>query len=290
MKRWNATLFVLCLAHGLSGVASGQTQVAPSQVAQLEQSARRGSHAGRVLVSGGFQFEVVFSDRSVEIFVFDRGGGSVQLHDVCGRVVFAFVGDRRTFRYDLYSPGRGAPSPNRLYLAVDLSRVPDRGVSITVALQGLGPQPIEFSTPFQRTQTLEQITILRQRICPVSGKLLGSMGQPPKVTIDKRDVYLCCAGCESTLRRNPQLHLAKLAPTAPTKATKATKADATAIARQQTCPVMDEPLNSTGGPWKVIVVGEPVFVCCKGCIRKVQEQPALYLSKVTTTRSPTTRR
>ena len=285
MKRWNATLFVLCLAHGLSGVASGQTQVAP-----LEQSARRGSHAGRVLVSGGFQFEVVFSDRSVEIFVFDRGGGSVQLHDVRGRVVFAFAGDRRTFRYDLYPSGRGAPSPNRLYLAVDLSRVPDRGVSITVVLQGLGPQPIEFSTPFQRTQTLEQIAILRQRICPVSEKLLGSMGQPPKVTIDKRDVYLCCAGCESPLRRNPQLHLAKLAPTAPTKATKATKADATAIARQQTCPVMDEPLNSMGGPWKVIVGGEPVFVCCKGCIRKVQEQPARYLSKVTTTRSPTTRR
>jgi len=282
MKRWNATLFVLCLTFGLSGMASGQSQVAePPQVSKF------GPHAGRLLVSGGFQFEVVFSDRSVEIFVFDPAGRPAQLHGVRGRVVFAFSGDRRTFRYDLYSPGRGAPFPNRLYLAVDLSRVRDRGVSVDVLLQGLGQRPIEFATSFQRSQTLEQIAILRQRICPVSGKLIGSMGQPRKVTIDKRDIYLCCAGCESPLRKNPQVHLAKLEPTAPAKAT---KADATAIARQQTCPVTGEPLASMGRAWKVIVSGKPIFVCCKGCIRKVQERPALYLSKVTTTPSQTPRR
>jgi YHS domain-containing protein len=240
-----------------------------------------------MLVSDGFQFELVFSHRSVEIFVFDQDGQPVRLNDVRGRVAFVFGGDRRTFRYDLYPPPRGAPAQNRLYLAVDLSRVPDRGVSVNVALQGLGQRPIKFTIPFQRTRTVEQIAIERQRICPVSGKLLGSMGQPVKVTIDKRDVFVCCAGCESPLRKNPLVHLAKLAPTAPAKAT---KADAATIARQRLCPVSGEPLNSMGGAWKVIVRGEPVFVCCKGCVRTVQENPVQYLSKVATARSQTTRR
>ena len=236
MKRWNATLFVLGVLLGLSDVANGQSQVtrpqaaqpqvtqpqaAQPQVTQAAQSAGRGPHRGRMLVSDGFQFELVFSHRSVEIFVFDQDGQPVRLNDVRGRVAFVFGGDRRTFRYDLYPPPRGAPAQNRLYLAVDLSRVPDRGVSVNVALQGLGQRPIKFTIPFQRTRTVEQIAIERQRICPVSGKLLGSMGQPVKVTIDKRDVFVCCAGCESPLRKNPLVHLAKLAPTAPAKATKA---------------------------------------------------------------------
>jgi hypothetical protein len=221
------------------------------------------------------------------IFVFDRDGQPVKLRDVRGRIAFVFAADQRTFRYDIYSPGGAAPSPNRLYLAVDLSRVPDRGVSVDVVLQGLDQRPIEFATPFQRTQTVEQIAIQRQRICPVSGKLLGSMGKPVKVSIDKRDVYVCCAGCASPLQKNPKVHLAKLAPQPPAKAN---KADATAVALQRICPVSGEPLNSMGGAWKVMVQNEPVFVCCKGCIRKVQERPALYLGKVSTAGTRTSRR
>ena len=282
MKRWNATLVVLCLTPGLLSVASGQ-----SPVAEAPQATGLGPHRGRLLAQGGFQFEVVCSDRSVEIFAFDQTGQPVPLQNVRGRVVFASANDRRTYRYDLYAPGRDAPLPNRLYLAADLSHVPDRSVSVDVVLNGLARQTIEFATPFQRTLSRERVAILRQRVCPVSGKRLGSMGQPPKVTIGNRDIYVCCAGCETPLKKNPQLHLAKLASPAPAKAT---KADAVAIALQRTCPVMNEPLSSMGGPWKVMVDGQPVFVCCKGCIPKVQERPELYLTRVATTRSETLRR
>jgi len=280
MKRRNATLFVVCLSIGLASGASGESP----QVVEPTQPAAPGDHGGRIVASGGFQFEVVFAVRSVAMFVFDRAGMPVDVRNVRGRLVFSSASDRRTYRYDLYSPGRDADLPNRLYLAVDLSNVADRGVSVDIALHGLDRQPVELSVPFQRTLTREQIAVARQRVCPVSGKLLGSMGKPPKVTIDQRDVYVCCAGCEKPLRKNPQLHLAKLVPIAPAKAT---KSDAVAIARQRVCPVMNEPLSSMGGPWKVTVNGEPVFVCCKGCIRKVQERPTLYLSKISQTRPQT---
>ena len=54
-----------------------------------------------------------------------------------------------------------------------------------------------------------------QKICPVSGQPLGSMGTPLKVTVtagdgSQRDVFLCCAGCEGAIKGDPDTYLAKL--------------------------------------------------------------------------------
>lgn len=50
----------------------------------------------------------------------------------------------------------------------------------------------------------------RQKVCPVSGAMLGSMGTPQKVSIQGREVFLCCSGCEAALRKEPKKYLAKL--------------------------------------------------------------------------------
>ncbi len=50
----------------------------------------------------------------------------------------------------------------------------------------------------------------KQKVCPVSGKPLGSMGKPFKVTLEGRVVFLCCQGCEAELKKDPQKYLAKL--------------------------------------------------------------------------------
>lgn len=50
----------------------------------------------------------------------------------------------------------------------------------------------------------------KQKVCPVSGEPLGSMGTPYKVTVKDREVFLCCAGCESQIKENPDRYLAKL--------------------------------------------------------------------------------
>lgn len=51
---------------------------------------------------------------------------------------------------------------------------------------------------------------LRQKVCPVTDKQLGSMGKPPKVTVGGQEVFLCCDGCESEIKSNPEQYLAKL--------------------------------------------------------------------------------
>ncbi|MBC8875621.1 MAG: hypothetical protein H8E44_39850 [Planctomycetes bacterium] len=50
----------------------------------------------------------------------------------------------------------------------------------------------------------------KQKTCPVSTEALGSMGKPYKVTINDRDVFLCCQGCEEKLRGDPDKYLAKI--------------------------------------------------------------------------------
>jgi membrane fusion protein, copper/silver efflux system len=50
----------------------------------------------------------------------------------------------------------------------------------------------------------------RQNLCPVTNKPLGSMGAPMRIVVSDQVVFLCCAGCEDALKRDPAKYLAKL--------------------------------------------------------------------------------
>gem|GEM_PF-2439670 len=70
-------------------------------------------------------------------------------------------------------------------------------------------------------------------------------------------------------------------PSAPTVVvSETTAADDAAIRAQRNCPVMKQPLAAHGKPIKLLVDGQPLFVCCKGCISKVQKDPTAYVSHV----------
>ena len=47
--------------------------------------------------------------------------------------------------------------------------------------------------------------------CPISGSKLGSMGEPVKIVLDNYLIKLCCAGCEKSIRKDPDATLDKLA-------------------------------------------------------------------------------
>jgi hypothetical protein len=54
---------------------------------------------------------------------------------------------------------------------------------------------------------------LAQRICPVTGAALGSMGVPVKITLRGQTVFVCCQGCVGKAKRSPDEILKKLAET-----------------------------------------------------------------------------
>jgi hypothetical protein len=68
-------------------------------------------------------------------------------------------------------------------------------------------------------------------------------------------------------------------PTAPGSSSQP-DADRLLAERQRLCPVTGEPLDSMGGPVKVVVDGRTVFVCCKSCEKPLRAKAAQYLQKL----------
>ncbi len=54
--------------------------------------------------------------------------------------------------------------------------------------------------------------------------------------------------------------------------------DAPFIAAQKNCPVMDEPLDAMGGPYKVHAAGKAIYICCPGCAKKIAAEPERWLA------------
>ncbi|MBI1903691.1 MAG: TRASH domain-containing protein [Planctomycetes bacterium] len=61
---------------------------------------------------------------------------------------------------------------------------------------------------------------------------------------------------------------------------KLSPSDRPAALAQRICPVTGESLGDHGTPIKVRVRDRDVFVCCKGCIEELQQNPEKYLGEV----------
>lgn len=51
---------------------------------------------------------------------------------------------------------------------------------------------------------------MKQHFCPVTGEMLGTMGEPEKIEVQGQSVWICCEGCEDKLLAEPDKYLAKL--------------------------------------------------------------------------------
>lgn len=240
-----------------------------------------GPHGGELAYAATIWHEVVFKSDSVRVFLYNAQGQPVDVARLTGQITMTVDGNAKPYTYPLRPDATRGAATNVLHLALDLSKVPDGRMKTAFTISGLPgqQQAAHFTQRFHITRSAAEVAIATQKICPVSGKALGSMGAPPAVRIGDRDVYVCCAGCTNTLKANPQKYLAKLAPTGPVKAT---RADAPAVAFQKTCPVMNKPLDAMGGPWKFNVRGRDVFVCCPGCSKAIEREPAKYLAMLPT--------
>jgi len=155
-----------------------------------------------------------------------------------------------------------------------------------------------------------------QRTCPIlTGSRLGSMGPPIKLTLEGETVFLCCAGCTGKAKADPLATVKRVkelrsqpADPSPAKeplpprrdrlASSEGSADASekkmteALAKlppadrplatsQKFCAVLtDSRLGSMGPPVKIMLNGEPVFLCCQGCEQAAKANPEATLARV----------
>ncbi|MCC7333981.1 MAG: hypothetical protein IT422_02725 [Pirellulaceae bacterium] len=118
---------------------------------------------------------------------------------------------------------------------------------------------------------------------------LGSMGTPIKAMVGDKPIFLCCKGCVKKIQAEPAKYLALVYGEGVGSVPMGTEqvregifrlsaADAPFVAAQKRCPVMDEPLDAMGGPYKVDADGKAIYICCPGCAKKIAAEPQKYLA------------
>jgi YHS domain-containing protein len=73
-----------------------------------------------------------------------------------------------------------------------------------------GEEDAEIEKALASLPAEDQAAARAQRVCPVSGEALGSMGPPVKVEVEGREVFICCENCKAELEADPDKYLAKL--------------------------------------------------------------------------------
>ena len=68
----------------------------------------------------------------------------------------------------------------------------------------------EIEEALAQLSTTDRALAEKQKICPVSEDPLGAMGKPIKLTVQGKDVFICCKGCEEPLLEEPEKYLAQL--------------------------------------------------------------------------------
>lgn len=149
-----------------------------------------------------------------------------------------------------------------------------------------------------------------QRFCPIlPDSRLGSMGVPIKLTLEGKTAFLCCAACKGKATKDPAATLQKVdkllkqsaEPQAPAakdapkskeeqeiaeELGKLSKEDRILAEKQRFCAVSeDSRLGSMGVPTKLMIDGEPVFLCCEGCETAAKEDAAATVKRVRELRS-----
>lgn len=82
------------------------------------------------------------------------------------------------------------------------------------AAQRQGPNELALPVAKERTASVPVADVRSyggQKTCPVMGEPLGSMGDPIPVVVKDQTIYVCCPGCASKVRRDPDKYIAIVA-------------------------------------------------------------------------------
>jgi YHS domain-containing protein len=215
-----------CCQHGGShadhdpGSAGHQHSDAPGDHAGHSQPA---PHGGQLATAKPLTFEVVYQPQEIRVYLYGVMPSPESAKDVTGEVSLQRPYDGRATRVALRYVAQPAGQQDYLAAPVDLSRVKDGELTATVKLANLPLQnrpEITFAQAIVVSKLKPQVAlaaldqsdqagIARQRVCPVTGAALDSMGGPIKVLVGGQLLYLCCKGCLGKVQSAPEAYLRK---------------------------------------------------------------------------------
>lgn len=84
------------------------------------------------------------------------------------------------------------------------------GVSTNSDVKNAEPKKDEGTTS-EELSAEDKEMVAAQKVCPVSGKELGSMGPLIKMVVKGETIFLCCPDCKKEVEKNPDKYIAKVA-------------------------------------------------------------------------------
>jgi hypothetical protein len=194
-------------------------------------------HRGQMTAVEGGSVEVAYLPQETRLYLYDAAGKPLSVATVQAKVTMQ-VQDKwkQIYRFDYMLTHVAAPAGAKdhqdyLVTKVALNTIRDGHMDVEVQLTGLPfhhPQAA-FSQVFASSRPRPKVSevalakadeadIARQKTCPVSGAVLGSMGDPIKLLVgDKALFYVCCKNCIVRVEDSPETYLAKVARLRPTK-------------------------------------------------------------------------
>lgn len=180
-------------------------------------------HGGQLTAAKPLTFEVVYLPQEIRVYLYGVMPYPESAKDVTGEVSLQRPYDERATRVALRYVAQPAGQQDYLSAPVDLSRVKAGELTATVKLANLPlknrpgitfAQAVVVSQPRLQVALAaldqgDQTGIARQRVCPVTGAALGSMGDPIKVLVGGQPLYLCCKGCLGKVESAPEAYLRK---------------------------------------------------------------------------------
>lgn len=102
-----------------------------------------------------------------------------------------------------------------------------------------------------------------QTTCPVMG---SKINKDLYVDHEGKRIYLCCKGCIAPVKEDPAKYIKVVE-----------EAGETVAKLQTTCPVMGGKINKQQ---YADVKGKRIYVCCPGCIGKIEADPDKYIQEL----------
>jgi hypothetical protein len=135
-------------------------------------------------------------------------------------------------------------------------------------------EPAAYAPKLDAAIVAQQLAAYPLPSCPVSGKLLGSMGEPVRLVLDETLVQLCCSGCNKKALASPAAMAEKVRDAA--------HAAQGAGYPRTTCLVSGEALGADAVD---LMYGTTlVRLCCKGCADDFEKAPAGFLAELAAAR------
>jgi len=183
-------------------------------------------HGGQIKIASPFSFEVVYQTQEIRLYVYGPNSKPLAAGDIKGAITLQVRNAAKTSQVPLQYVPRPAGSSEQDYLAakVDLSKIKNGDMTVSFKLDNL-PDSKQSKAAFTQTFALTKVKpkvslatvgeadragIEQQKVCPVTGAKLGSMGDSIKVLVDGRPLYLCCQGCVAKVKNAPENYLLKL--------------------------------------------------------------------------------